>query len=117
VEFGHIYLYKFKNFMEINQDNFKDGIINSNKPSLVDFYAEWCGPCKAIAPMISSLEEEYNGKINVVKIDVDSNPQLAIEYNIRSVPTLMFFKDGNIIDTIRGTAPKHKLQETLNSLV
>jgi thioredoxin 1 len=103
--------------MEINQNNFKTGIVDSDKPSMVDFYAEWCAPCKAIAPMISTLKEEYNGKINVVKIDVDSNPQLAIEYNIRSIPTLMFFKNGNVIDTIKGTATKSALQEKLNSLI
>lgn len=103
--------------MEINQDNFKDEILNSDKPSLVDFYAEWCGPCKAIAPVITNLKEEYNDKVNVVKIDVDSNPQLAIQYNIRSVPTLLFFKDGNVINSIKGAVPKQKLQEALNSLV
>jgi thioredoxin 1 len=103
--------------MNINQDNFKDGILNSDKPSMVDFYAEWCGPCKAIAPVISNLEEEYNGKVNVVKIDVDSNPQLAIDYDIRSVPTLLFFKNGNVVNTIKGAVPKQKLQEALNSLV
>lgn len=103
--------------MEINQDNFKDGILNSDKPSLVDFYAEWCGPCKAIAPMITTLKEEYNGKINVIKIDVDSNPQLAIEYNIRSIPTIMFFKNGAVVNTINGAVPKQKLTEVMNSLV
>jgi thioredoxin 1 len=102
--------------MEINQNNFKEQIVNSNKPSLVDFYAEWCGPCKAIAQSISSLKEEFAGKANVVKIDVDSNPELAHLYNIRSVPTLMFFKDGNVVNTIKGTVTKQKLEEALNSL-
>lgn len=103
--------------MEINQDNFNEGILNSSIPSLVDFYAEWCGPCKAIAPMIHGLKEEYDGKVNVVKIDVDSNPDLANKYDIRSVPTIMFFKDGNVINTIKGSAPKSRIQESINAML
>lgn len=103
--------------MEINQDNFKTDIVESTQPSLVDFYAEWCGPCKAISPVISTLKEEYAGKVNIVKIDIDANPELAHLYNIRSVPTLMFFKDGNVVNTIKGTIPKQKLQEIINSIL
>lgn len=103
--------------MEINQDNFKTGIIDSDKPSLVDFYAEWCGPCKQIAPMISDLEQEYSGKANIIKINIENNPQLAQQFDIRSLPTLMFFKNGNVVNTFKGTLPKAKIQETLNSLV
>lgn len=103
--------------MEINKDNFKQNILESSRPTLVDFYAEWCGPCKVIAPVLTSLKEEYNDRVNIVKIDVDSNPELATEYNIRSVPTLMFFKNGSVVNTIKGAVPKQKLEEALNSLV
>ncbi len=103
--------------MEINQNNFNERVVKNSVPSLVDFYAPWCGPCKALAPVLDGLEKQYDGKINIIKIDVDSNPNLANEYNIRSVPTLLFFKDGNIISTIKGALPKQKIEETINSLI
>ena len=103
--------------MIINQNNFKEGVIDSSRPSLVDFYAEWCSPCKAISPMIEGLKQEYDGKINVFKIDVDLNPELANQFDIRSVPTLIFFKNGNIVNTIKGSASKTKLIENLNLLI
>ena len=103
--------------MEINQDNFNEKVLKSSKPTVVDFYAEWCGPCKAIMPLINGLVQEYEGKVNIIKIDVDSNPNLAIQYDIRSVPTLMFFKDGNLVNTIKGSAPKNKLQESINAML
>lgn len=103
--------------MEINKDNFSQEIINSSTPALIDFYATWCGPCKAIAPMIESLKSEFTGQVNVVKIDVDENPELAQLYNIKSLPTLMFFKNGNVVDTIKGSVPKQKLLDVINIII
>ncbi len=103
--------------MEINKDNFSQEIINSSTPALIDFYATWCGPCKAIAPMIESLKSEFTGQVNVVKIDVDENPELAQLYNIKSLPTLMFFKNGDVINTIKGSVPKQKLLDVINTII
>jgi len=103
--------------MEINKDNFSQEIVNSSTPALIDFYATWCGPCKAIAPMIDTLKSEFNGQMNIVKIDVDENPELAQLYNIRSLPTLMFFKNGDVIDTIKGSVPKQKLLDVIKTMI
>jgi len=92
--------------------NFEE-IVNSATPALVDFYAEWCGPCKTIAPMIDSLKEEYKGRANVVKIDVDANPELANKYDIRSIPTLMIFKEGKILGTVKGSVPKNQISSMI----
>ena len=92
--------------------NFNE-LINSEQPVLVDFYATWCGPCKALSPILEQLKEEYDGKATILKIDVDENPNLASEYDIRSVPTLMLFKNGNLIQTVKGFPGKSKVEELL----
>ena len=92
--------------------NFNE-LINSEQPVLVDFYATWCGPCKALSPILEQLKEEYDGKATILKIDVDENPNLASEYDIRSVPTLMVFKNGNLIQTVKGFPGKSKVEELL----
>ena len=87
--------------------------VTNNKPVLVDFYATWCGPCKALATILEQLKGEYDGKATILKIDVDENPELASEYNIRSVPTLMVFKNGNILQTVKGFPGKAKVEDLL----
>jgi len=94
--------------------NFNE-IINSEKPVLVDFYATWCGPCKTLSPVLDQMKETYLGKAEIVKIDIDENFELASKYNIRSVPTIMIFKNGEIIKTMNGFQGKAKVEEMLNS--
>ena len=101
--------------VEITDDNFEREVLQSDKPVLIDFWAVWCGPCKIIAPIVEELASEYDGKVKVGKLDVDSNQQTSIKYGVRSIPTLLLFKDGNVKDTIIGAVPKKLIVEKLNS--
>lgn len=101
--------------VEITDDNFEKEVLQSDKPVLIDFWAVWCGPCKIIAPIVEELASEYDGKVKVGKLDVDSNQQTSIKYGVRSIPTLLLFKDGNVKDTIIGAVPKKLIVEKLNS--
>jgi thioredoxin 1 len=96
--------------------NFQDEVINSDVPVLVDFWAVWCGPCRAIAPTIEELASEYQGKALVGKLDVDNNPNIASKYGVRSIPTLLFFKNGEVVDQLVGVAPKKMLADKLDAL-
>jgi len=98
-----------KNTTELTDDNFEQEVLKSDVPVLVDFWAEWCAPCRAIAPAVEEIAEEYQGKAKVGKLDVDNNPKVAVEYGIRSIPTLLVFKDGEIADQIIGAVPKAQL--------
>ena len=93
-----------------NQTNFQTEVLESATPVLVDFWAEWCGPCKVLGPTISELAEQYDGQIKVVKINVDENNELAGQYNIMSIPTMKFFKNGQIVGEIIGAAPKTSIE-------
>ncbi len=99
----------------ITDDNFETEVIKSNQPVLIDFWATWCGPCRMIAPIVEELANEYDGKIKIGKLDVDENQQTSIKYGVRSIPTLLIFKDGKIKDTIIGAVPKSHLVQKLNS--
>jgi thioredoxin 1 len=101
--------------VEITDDNFKSEVLDSDKPVLIDFWAVWCGPCKLIAPVVEELASEYDGKIKVGKLDVDSNQQTSIKYGVRSIPTLLIFNNGNLKDTIIGAVPKKLIVEKLNA--
>ncbi len=101
--------------LEVTDANFKDEVLNSDKPVLVDFWAEWCGPCKMIAPAVAELANEYDGRAKIVKLDVDTNYQTAGSFGIRSIPTLLIFKSGKVVDQIVGAVPKQRLKEKLDA--
>lgn len=99
--------------LPVTDGEFEAEVLNSSTPVLVDFWAEWCGPCKAIAPALHELAGEYGDRLKVVKVDIDENQQRAQQYNIRSIPQLLLFKDGNEVDRIIGAVPKNQLTEKI----
>jgi len=99
--------------LQVDDSNFQAEVLNSDKPVLVDFWAVWCAPCKMIAPVVDELAKDYAGKLKVTKMDVDSNPRTAMQYNIRSIPTLLVFKGGKIVDQIYGAVAKRSIVEKL----
>ncbi|MGB3468695.1 MAG: thioredoxin [Cyclobacteriaceae bacterium] len=100
--------------LEITDDNFKE-IIGSDKPVLVDFWAEWCGPCRMVGPIVEELAGEYDGKAVIGKVDVDANPNVSAEFGIRSIPTLLIFKNGEVVDKQVGAVPKNILEQKLDA--
>lgn len=98
----------------LTDDSFTNEI-NAGKVVLVDFWAAWCGPCRAIAPIMDELAGEYDGRATIAKVDVDSNPRVAMEFGIRSIPALLIFKGGKVVDTIVGAVPKAYITEKLNA--
>jgi thioredoxin 1 len=102
--------------VQITTENFED-LKNGSLPMVVDFWATWCGPCRMVAPIIAQLAEEYDGRIVVGKCDVEENDDIAMEYGIRSIPTILFFKGGEVVDKMVGAAPKAKLQEKFEALL
>lgn len=96
---------------------FKDEVLDSADPVLVDFWAPWCGPCRMVAPVVEEIAEMFIGKVKVVKLNTDENPNIASQYGIRSIPTLMIFKGGQKVDMVVGAVPKTTLANTLNKLL
>lgn len=101
--------------LEITDANFDSEVINSDKPVLIDFWAVWCGPCKLIAPVVEEVAKEYDGKFKVGKMDIDNNPNVAMKYGIRSIPTLLIFKDGKVVDQIVGAVPKNVITSKMDA--
>ena len=97
----------------VTDATFKEEVIDSDVPVLVDFWAPWCGPCRMVAPVVEEISEQYEGQIKVVKINTDENPNVASQYGIRSIPTLMIFKGGQRVDMVVGAVPKTTLANTL----
>ena len=92
--------------LEFTDTNFQEKVLDSEKLSVIDFWAEWCGPCRAIGPVIEELSKEYDGKINVGKVNVDNNPQVSMNYGITSIPAILFIKGGQVVDKLVGAQPK-----------
>lgn len=103
--------------MEIEDNSFDTEVLQSDKPVLVDFWAPWCGPCKAIGPVVEELSETFGDKVKFAKCNVDNNPVTPSKYGIKAIPTLIFFKDGNVVEQITGMVAKSKLEDALNSIV
>lgn len=103
--------------VEVNDANFEEVVLNSDKPVLVDFWAEWCGPCRMIAPVIDEISAEYSGRVVVAKCDVDDSPGVTAKFGIRNIPTVLYFKNGEVADKQVGAVPKKNFTARLDSLL
>ena len=99
--------------VEITDANFQSEVLNSSVPALVDFWAVWCAPCRAIAPHVEALAKEYDGKVRVGKCDIDANPNVPSQYDVRSIPTLLVFKEGKVVGQIVGSVPRAKIEDLI----
>jgi thioredoxin 1 len=106
-----------KAVFEVNDATFEEEVLQSQQPVLVDFWAGWCGPCKALAPIVDEVASSYEGKLKVAKMDVDSNGSTPMRYGIRGIPALLFFKDGKVADQIVGYVPKEKIENSIAKLI
>jgi thioredoxin 1 len=100
--------------VELTDQNFEQEALNADKPVMIDFWAEWCGPCKTIAPVVEELSSDYDGKAVIAKVDVDNNPQIAAKFGIRNIPTILFLKNGEVVDKSVGAVSKDVLQQKLD---
>ena len=103
--------------LEITNSNFEETVLNSDKPVLVDFWAAWCGPCRMVGPIIDELSEEYEGKAVVGKVDIDSNQQYAAQFGVRNIPTVLVFKNGELVDRKVGVSSKNDYAQALDNLI
>ncbi|MGC8743788.1 MAG: thioredoxin [Verrucomicrobiia bacterium] len=106
-----------KNIVELTADNFQSEVIKSQIPVVVDFWAEWCGPCKMLAPTLDEIADEYAGKVKIGKLNVDNFPEVANNYGINSIPTLLFFKNGNVAGQSVGVKPKSAIKAAIDKLM
>ena len=101
---------------EYTDANFKEKVLDSEKLTMIDFWAEWCGPCRAIGPVVEELSKEYDGSVNIGKVNVDQNPQLSINYGITSIPAIIFVKGGKVVDKLVGAQPKSNFVKRIEAL-
>ncbi|HKJ97796.1 MAG TPA: thioredoxin [Desulfotignum sp.] len=106
-----------ENIIEIDDDGFEKNVLQSAKPIMVDFWAPWCGPCKAIAPTVEALEKEYGDQMTFAKVNVDENPISPSKYGVQAIPTLIFFKNGEVAEQITGMVGKEKLEQTIKNVL
>ena len=102
---------------DVSDSDFEQEVLKATKPVLVDFWAPWCGPCRMVAPIVEELSEEYDGKVEFVKLNTDENPDTSVKYGSRSIPTLLVFKDGEPVGQIIGFRPKSDLKKSLDAVV
>jgi thioredoxin 1 len=102
--------------VEYTDANFKEKVLDSEKLTMIDFWAEWCGPCRAIGPVVEELSKEYDGKVNIGKVNVDQNPELSINYGITSIPAILFVKGGKVVDKLVGAQPKSNFVKKIEAL-
>jgi thioredoxin 1 len=105
-----------ENLHHVTDEDFDREILKSEIPALVDFWAAWCGPCRTVGPVVEELADEYAGKIKIVKLNVDENKDTPTKYQVKGIPTLMLFKDGQVVDQIVGAAPKGRIKELLDKV-
>lgn len=105
------------NVIKVNNGNFQEEVLGSEKPALVDFYADWCGPCKMMSPIMDELAGQYIGQVGIYKLDVSTNMDIASQFGISSIPAFLFFKDGQVVDNIVGAAPKEVVEEKIQSFL
>ncbi len=106
-----------ENIIDLNDEDFDELLKTSDKPVMVDFWAPWCGPCKAIGPTVEALSAEYGDKMSFAKVNVDDNPISPSKHNVQAIPTLIFFKDGKVVEQITGMVAKEKLEEAIKSVL
>ena len=103
--------------VEVTDQDFEAEILNSDKPVIIDFWAEWCAPCRQIAPILKDLADEYGDRVKVVKMDIDSNPKTPGDYGIRAIPTILSFKDGKVVEQLQGARPKKDFEAAIKKLL
>ncbi len=106
-----------KNTLELTDSNFSTTIEQSEVPVMVDFWAPWCGPCRLVAPVVEEMAQTYDGRLQVAKVNTDESPSVAAQYNIRSIPTLLFFKKGQVVGQVIGVVPKDKLAQKVDEVI
>ncbi|EJF91114.1 thioredoxin [Bartonella tamiae] len=103
--------------VKVDKNNFESDVLHSDEPVVVDFWAEWCGPCKMIAPSLDEISSELAGKVKIAKVNIDENPELATQFGVRSIPTLLLFKNGEVASNMVGAVPKSRLSDWIKSSV
>ena len=103
--------------VDVSDQDFEAEILNSDKPVIIDFWAEWCAPCRQIAPIIKELADEYGDRVKVVKMDIDANPKTPGDYGIRAIPTILSFKDGKVVEQLQGARPKKDFEAAIKNLL